>query len=238
MNRFLLLILVAGIAFLVVLFANRPELIEDIWLWLIGLIGAIIRVFQLIADYLKKLFRDGFKQQNVSNNSNEISENEHYAGSTLKLLRISNKGDSTIGNLFVNDSFYCYTMEDSFQEIKIPGKTRIPNGVYDVSFNKKNTPLTEKFRQSNPDWFTYHLEVKMVPDFNSIYIHNGGTHEYTEGCILVSDSLQVNDQESYLTNSKSTFKRLYLFLSQQLNNSIPVRLIVKDEDWIKNLNSK
>jgi len=39
MNRLLLLVLIAGATFLIILFALKPELIDNIWLWLVGLSG-------------------------------------------------------------------------------------------------------------------------------------------------------------------------------------------------------
>jgi hypothetical protein len=239
MNRFLLLLLIAGLAFLVILFAQKPEIIENIWLWIIGLIGAIVKAFQLLAQYFKKLItRNADETKEAKEEEVAETASDKFSGSTLKLMRISGDGDSTIGNLFINDAFFCYTLEDTYQEVKIPGKTRIPKGNYNVGFRKELTPLTQKYRDANPDWFTYHLEVENVPGFNSIYIHSGGTHADTEGCILVSDSLQVKDKENFLTNSRNTFKRFYQYLSQQINMGIPVRLLVKDEEWIKTLNSK
>ena len=54
MNRILLLIIVAGITFLIVLFAVKPELIESIWLWLIGFAGVIVRGFHSLIDFFKE----------------------------------------------------------------------------------------------------------------------------------------------------------------------------------------
>ena len=48
----MLLLLVAGIVFLVILFASKPELLDNVWLWLVGLAGAIIKSFQSIVDFL------------------------------------------------------------------------------------------------------------------------------------------------------------------------------------------
>lgn len=233
MRRILLLIFIAGIAFLIILFTHKPGLIEEIWIWLLGLTGAIIGFFKRGTEHIKDLL------DNELSTSKDLNDNQDaFKGTTLKLLRIFSDGESTIGNLFVNDSFFCYTLEDGCNRVKIPGKTRIPKGKYLIDFKKETTPLTQKFRDSNPQWFIHHLEIKNVPRFDSIYIHNGGTHADTVGCILVSDSLQIENKNRFLTNSKETFKRLYLFLSQQINNGIGIQIIIHDEDWINKLNAE
>ena len=48
----LLLIVIAGAVFLIVFFAFRPDLIENIWIWLIGLSGSIIKSFKLFVEFL------------------------------------------------------------------------------------------------------------------------------------------------------------------------------------------
>ena len=54
MNRVLLLILIAGAVFLLILFAVKPELIGNTWLWLIGLSGVIVKSLQSMFNYFQK----------------------------------------------------------------------------------------------------------------------------------------------------------------------------------------
>lgn len=57
--HFLILLIVALVAVTVVLALYRPDVLEDIWLWVIGLIGPIIafvrRSFNSIVSAIKKL---------------------------------------------------------------------------------------------------------------------------------------------------------------------------------------
>lgn len=245
MNRILLLILVAGITFLIILFAIKPELIESVWLWIIGLSGTIVKAFQLLIDFFKKKFsgEKEIPEENIPEapgdtkpESTVANTTEAFKGTSLNLLRYSDDKATTIGLLSVNEKFYCYTLEDTFHEVKVDGETRIPAGTYPIKFRKEETELTIKYRERYPDWFTWHIQLKDVPGFNSIYIHNGGDHTQTEGCLLVSDSLNVNNENTFLSNSKETFRRLYGYLSEQLDNNIPVRISIYNENWIKTLN--
>ena len=249
MNRVLLLILVAGATFLIILFALKPELIGDIWLWLVGLSGVIIKAFQSLIGYIKKMFSGNSEQTDKNeappeNNATEPSNSNRmiaaanekvYDGITLHLLRYSDNGDTTIGMLTINNKFYCYTLEDTFHEEKIPKETRIPAGTYNINYRREETPSTMKMRKLYNEWFKYHIELKKVPGFKYVYIHNGGTHNDTEGCILVSDSLSVSSDNTFLSNSRETFRRLYIYLSELLNNDIPIRIIIQDENWLNSL---
>ncbi|HBL75809.1 MAG: hypothetical protein A2W90_04725 [Bacteroidetes bacterium GWF2_42_66] len=235
MKRILLLVIIAGITFLVILFARKPELISDIWIWLIGLSGLIVKGFQYIIEYFKDLFNPAPKPGANENTETEAKPRDLFSGTSLKLLRISDDGKTTIGLLFVNNRFYCYTLEDARREVKIPGETRIPAGTYLITFRKELSELTQKYRDLYPDWFSFHLQLNNVPEFDLVYLHNGGDHTDTEGCILVSDSIQVQNKNTMLTNSRITFRRLYEFISEQLSGGTACRIIIQDENWINDL---
>ncbi len=245
MNRFLLLVLIAGATFLIILFAVKPELIGNIWLWLIGLAGVIVKAFQMLIDFFKEKFSGDkettdkkepeVSEQATVETNNAVSQ-ESFTGISLTLLRYSDDRTTTIGLLSINGQFYCYTLEDTFHEEKIAGETRIPAGTYPIQFRKEETELTLKYRERYPEWFTWHLQIQNVPGFDSIYIHNGGDHTHTEGCLLVSDSLNVSNEKTFLSNSRETFRRLYGYLREHLDNNIPARITIYNENRIKKLN--
>jgi hypothetical protein len=245
MNRILLLILIACATFLLVLFAVKPELIEGIWLWLVGFAGVIVKGFQSLVSFFKeKLFSDKepekkddiAKTESTSVKQSEKSKEVAFNGVSLSLLRYTDDGQTTLGLLEINNNFYCYTLEDTFHEEKIAGETRIPNGTYPIQFRKEETDLTLRYRERYPEWFKWHLQLQGVPGFDSIYIHNGGDHTDTEGCILVSDSLNVSNEKTFLSNSRETFRRIYGYLQEQLNNNIPARITIYDENWVSKIN--
>lgn len=91
----------------------------------------------------------------------------------LRIDRMTFTDKSTIGELFVDDKFFCYTLEDTCRNKKIPKMTAIPSGTYRVnmSFSKKMNKFTP--------------ELEDVPGFTNIRIHQGNTPLDTEGCILV-----------------------------------------------------
>jgi len=266
MNRLLLLLFVAVVTFGLVMLAFKPDFMSDIWVWVIGFVGAIAAIGKKGLSKVKGLIDEKKKQKlkediliedrnrniflaakqagisivktssspgNVNGLENIVSTRpkDTFAGTTVTLLRYTKDTDSTIGLLFINGKYFCYTLEDAFNPIKISGKTRIPSGTYHLNFLKEMTPLTETYRNRFPDWFSYHIHVEDVPGFTKIYIHNGGTHADTAGCILVSDSLTDSQSAETFTNSRETYKRLYTYLGQELAQENEVRLAIRDETW-------
>jgi len=250
MNRAVTLVIVAIITFAVVFFIMRPDVWGEIWLWLIGFAGVIVQAGRsIVKQFLGKKKNEpkiqvgigdklAGKVVNIQQNA-ALKElvTDDFKGVTIIVLRYSDDGSTTIGLLYLNGFFYCYTLEDAHHDVKIAGETRIPAGKYDLDFNKADTSLTLKYRSANPDWFTYHLEIKNIPGFQGVFIHNGGTYQDTEGCLLVSDSLSVSDAAKSLTNSKNTFKRLYIYLKEEIEKGTRVRLIIRDEAWFAKLNA-
>ena len=99
----------------------------------------------------------------------------------LKLVREKFLEDRTIGTLYVNDEFECFTLEDAVREQKIMHKTAIPEGTYEVIIN-----LSPKFGKLYP-------RLLDVPGFTGILIHAGNGPEDTSGCILVGEAI-LNDR--------------------------------------------
>jgi hypothetical protein len=62
MKHFLILLTVALITLTILFALHRPDILEDVWLWLIGLIGPIIalakRILNSIVAFVKKLEKE------------------------------------------------------------------------------------------------------------------------------------------------------------------------------------
>jgi hypothetical protein len=93
----------------------------------------------------------------------------------LKLVRETFTDNSTIGRLYNDDVFLCFTLEDMTREadIKIPGRTSIPYGRYEVAIT-----FSPKFKCKMPILLN-------VPMFTFVRIHSGNDPDDTEACILV-----------------------------------------------------
>lgn len=113
----------------------------------------------------------------------------------IKIKREFFNSNNTIGSMFVNGSFFGYTLEDkdrglkdtmSVSEIKLRkvfGQTAIPYGRYEVILNYSN-----RFKKIMP----LLLNVK---GFEGVRIHGGNTDQNTLGCPLLG--LKKNENGIY-----------------------------------------
>jgi len=93
----------------------------------------------------------------------------------LTVVREPSKNGCTLGEMSVDGIHECWTCEDEIREVKIPGKTAIPQGRYRVVLTQ-----SQRFKKVLP-------ELLNVPGFSGVRIHSGNTSEDTEGCILVGE---------------------------------------------------
>ena len=274
MKNLAIVIIVALLAIALLLFIYNPGILEDIWLWIVGLIGVIVSAIKSAFEWLASLFKSKegstsqvkpLKSSNVPTDStiadpnlavikaaneelrisvqeykSRISSlesqvtslesklqssgnNDDFVGTTMSVIRYVDDGETTLGLLFIDGKYFCYTLEDTYRKVKVKGKTRIPKGVYSVDFNRYDTDLTVKYRKTRP-WFLYHLHVQNVPGFEGIYIHSGSTHEHTDGCLLVASSIYSDNAKSSIFNSKITFEKLYKLLKPKLDAGERIRI--------------
>lgn len=111
----------------------------------------------------------------------------------LRLVREAFSDRSTIGSLYVDNVFQCFTLEDVVRDQKIAGETCIPYGQYEVVIT-----FSQKFNRELP-------LVKNVPGFDGIRIHPGNTDVNTHGCILVGE-VRLQDR---IEQSKVAFEKLF-----------------------------
>lgn len=108
----------------------------------------------------------------------------------LLLKRIALKPTYTIGKLYIDDKYFCDTLEDTVRDVnrngrfdgdekKIYGDSAIPFGRYEVVVT-----YSPKFRRRLP-------RLINVPHFDGILIHRGNTSADTAGCILVGENKEV-----------------------------------------------
>lgn len=237
----------------ILLFLTNPSLLEEIWLWIIGLIGYIVLMLEKGVKALTSVvstkpnsilptppsystFPINQLPLRIDSLERKLEQKEEeqkiFQSSDITVLRYLDDGFTSLGLIFFKQKFFAYTLEDTFRSEKLAGKTRIPSGTYRISFRKQDTPLTEKYRQRF-SWFTYHLELNNVPNFSNIYIHVGNTHVDTDGCILVADGVNISSSDKIITHSRLAFERLYKKIKALLQIQEVVTIRIIDEDWFE-----
>jgi len=109
---------------------------------------------------------------------------------------------STISDLYINNNWFCFVLEDVIRVYpnKIKGQTAIWEGTYPVIID-----YSTRFLQDMP-------HILLVPLFDSIRIHAGNTDKDTEGCLLVGNTIQPDT----VLNSKITFEKFFPILKESL----------------------
>lgn len=123
----------------------------------------------------------------------------------LNVKRIARKDGYTIGRLFINNEYFCDTLEDTDRGLsstmqvneilakKVKAQTAIPTGKYDVILT-----FSPRFKRVLP-------LLLSVKGYEGIRIHAGNTAEKdTEGCLLVGE----NKIKGRIINSRATLEKL------------------------------
>lgn len=123
----------------------------------------------------------------------------------LKIIRKEFTENSTIGDFYIDNTFFSYCLEDMIREpgVKIAGKTAIPEGRYRVIIDQ-----SKRFRRAMP-------HILDVPMFEGIRIHALNKASETEGCV----GLGFTKSKDFIGESRLAFNRffdiLYLALAHE-----------------------
>lgn len=128
----------------------------------------------------------------------------------ITVTKLIEQKDRTISLLSIEGSPYYFTLEDGANEVKVPGKTRIPAGRYEV-VQRKEGNFYQKYRKQHGH--RYSLQLANVPGFEFILIHIGNYIEDTRGCLLVGNYIAVDPANGmFITESTRTYKMLYTII--------------------------
>lgn len=127
----------------------------------------------------------------------------------LTLKRIALRPTYTIGKLYIDDAYFCDTLEDTVRdtnksgkfdngEQKIKGKTAIPYGTYEIKWT-----YSPRFKKYTP-------QLMNVPSFEGIRVHAGNTSADTEGCLILGENKQVGK----VLNSRATINKFYPIIKE------------------------
>lgn len=134
----------------------------------------------------------------------------------LKLKRTDFTGNSTIGELYVNEIFECYVLEDTVREgdifkVKVKGETAIPRGTYKVIIDE-----SARFKRLMP-------HILDVPNFAGVRIHSGNDKDDTEGCILTGTFKGID----FVGESKIAFTKLFDKLTKAFHDSENIYITIE-----------
>ena len=120
---------------------------------------------------------------------------------------------STIGKLYIDGKYFCYTLEDKDRQkqcignilpwsknLKVPGKTAIAYGRYEIIINFSN-----RFQKPMP-------LLLNVPDFLGVRIHSLNFATESAGCVGVG----YTKAPDFIGNSKKAYRELFPIINGAL----------------------
>lgn len=143
----------------------------------------------------------------------------------MKILvkRIAKRDTYTIGKMYLDGKYFCDTLEDtdrnlkqtdslsSIKKVKVPNKTAIPTGTYELIVN-----MSPKFKRRLP-------RLLNVPGFDGILIHRGNSDRETSGCLLVGENKIVGK----VINSTKYETKLVSILTERQNKGEAIEIEVQ-----------
>ena len=127
----------------------------------------------------------------------------------LTLKRIALRPTYTIGKLYIDDVYFCDTIEDTVRDInkngkfdngekKVHSKTAIPYGIYEIKWT-----YSPRFKKYTP-------QLMNVPSFEGIRIHAGNTSADTEGCYILEENKKIRK----VLNSRANINKFYTIIKE------------------------
>jgi len=139
----------------------------------------------------------------------------------LELKRREFTDKSTVGSLYVDGVFECFTLEDVIRApgVKVQGQTAIPYGEYRVTWER--SPRFSKI--AGRDFFTPRLHD--VPGFEGVLMHSGNTAEDTEGCIILGRTYLASHPD-FVGESRAACAAFYAKVEAAWNRGEPITISI------------
>jgi hypothetical protein len=136
----------------------------------------------------------------------------------IQLNRLKDNGKSTIGTVFVNGTFECFSLEDTHNEPKVYGKTRIQSGVYDIKLRNEGG-MNNRYRNKYGEVHKGMLWLQNVDNFEWVYIHIGNTEDDTDGCLLFGNTCVSNESKQSIQGSALAYMSFYKKVINSIDNN-------------------
>jgi len=145
--------------------------------------------------------------------------------------RITSDRDSSIGVMFLDGRFECFTCEDEHRDVKVRAETRIPGGIrFEIKLRAEGG-MHEKYKARYGEWHQGMLWLQGVPNFEFVYLHTGNDDDDSEGCPLVGMSAYVNpDGGGTIAGSNVAYAKLYQKVRDALKRGERAFITMVDRD--------
>lgn len=146
----------------------------------------------------------------------------------IQVKRIRQAKNSTLSEIYIDDQFFCYGLEDSVHRSgNKKGCPSIPQGTYRLGLRKygaMHARYSRRFREMHQGV----LHILGVPAQHYAYIHVGKDFCDTSGGLLVGMAYEKDDLGDYgLKKSTKAYKRLYSSIVERIEKE-EVKLVISE----------
>ena len=132
-------------------------------------------------------------------------------------------GGWTLGTMSIADTAKTklFTCEDEGREVKVPGETRVPAGIYKLGYNTTggmNVSYKKKFPALHKGMIEIKDIVTLNMKFGNVYIHIGNKEKDTDGCPLLGMTRDAKKGEVY--QSTLAYTIFYKSITQILDKAL------------------
>lgn len=131
----------------------------------------------------------------------------------IKVIRKYTYPTAQLGEMWVDGSFFGYTLEDVNRKVKVFGETCIPASTYKVIVT-----LSTRFKRELP-------LLENVVGFAGVRIHGGNTDKDTHGCILLGSKIDLK------TGKISNCAERVATITKMIKESKEATLIIEDNTF-------
>lgn len=158
----------------------------------------------------------------------------------IEVNRFADNGEATLGILYIDGIFECFTVEDQEQKgDKVMHETRIPNGTYDLKLRNEggySAKYAKKYGDLHKGMLCVHNQPNWKIELNGksfqyILIHTGNNDDHTSGCLLLNDA--VSGSTFTGSSSVNAYKRIYPKIAKFLLDGGDVKIEYKDIEYGK-----
>ena len=147
----------------------------------------------------------------------------------IRVRRIALKDTYTIGKIYIDGEYFSDCCEDRVRDLsnesKVPNKTAIPYGTYEITMDVKSSKFSDFTKYPWAKKYDGYLpRLTNVPLFLGVLIHPGNSEHDTSGCLLCGENKVVGK----VVNSKATFERLmdeYLIPAKNRGEKINITIV-------------
>lgn len=151
----------------------------------------------------------------------------------VDVVRYSFGTHDTLGKMYINGEFQCYTLEDEKRDVKVHGDTCIDAGMYNMTLRNEGGK-TATYWQRYPDIHKGMIWLRDVPNFRFIYIHKGNHDAHTLGCVLVGEQVDPSlenrlDQRRKIFFSEKAYLKIYPMIANHIDSGKQAVIRITDQ---------